>query len=242
MQTMANVFGAEVERVLAVPPPTPEEIAAKGRAMAEAQRQEQSRRKWEAWHRLTDPMGRRYQDCTLENFQIADTAHAFDAQRTVLAEVQKYAANIVERIKDGVGLVLYGPSGTGKDHLLTGLSRVAVGHELSIKWINGSTLYRTMREGIGDTEDELVQRYMYPAILYISDPMPPVGSLTPFQASALFAIVDGRYRGGKATWASMNVTDGQEASQRLGAAIADRLRDGAITLCCNWESHRKALA
>lgn len=239
MEIMADTFDAIATRLHAIPEPTPEEREASDRERAEERRRDRNRRLWDAWNALTGPMGSRYKDCTLKNYIIDDSADHAIAQRTVLDEVQAYADQIPERVGDGQGLLLYGPSGTGKDHLLTGLSRVAVSNELTIKWVNGSTLYRSMREGLGEDEDELVNRYIYPAVLYLSDPVPPVGSLTPFQASTLFAIIDGRYRERKATWATMNVGDGQEAASRLGSAIADRLRDGAISLNCSWPSYRR---
>lgn len=236
MESMTASFDALVGRLTALPEPTPEELVERENKLVEERRREHNKRLWSVWNRLTGPMGARYRDCTLGNFIVDERVVN---QKKVVEQLQKYAENIRERVADGQGLLLFGPSGTGKDHLLTGLSRVAVKHELTIRWVNGSTLYRSMREGIGDDEEELVNRYIYPSILYLSDPIPPVGSLTPFQASTLFAIVDGRYREKKATWASMNVGDGQEAAQRVGSAIADRLRDGAISLNCNWPSYRK---
>ncbi len=239
MEKMTSTFDAAASHLLLLPEPTPEQQAARDRELTAERQQERNKRKWEAWRRLTGPMGSRYADCTLQNFTIDDTASHAAAQRTVLTQLEKYADDILERVGAGQGLLLYGPSGTGKDHLLVGLARIAIANELSIKWVDGSTLYRSMREGMGEAEEELVKRYIHPAVLYLSDPIPPVGSLTPFQASTLFAIVDGRYRGRKVTWATMNVGDGPEASQRLGSAIADRLRDGAISLNCCWPSHRE---
>jgi DNA replication protein DnaC len=239
VKAMKDTFEAVLGRILATPELTPEQREARNRELAEERRRERNSKLWDAWNALTGPMGTRYKDCRLDNFAIDDKSPHAAVQRTVLTELQSYAENIIERVGDGQGLLPYGPSGTGKDHLLVGLSRVAIANEISIKWINGSTLYRSMREGMGEDEEELVNRYIYPAVLYLSDPIPPVGSLTPFQASTLFAIIDGRYRDKKATWATMNVAGGAEATQRLGAAIADRLRDGAVSLNCAWPSFRK---
>lgn len=239
MEKMNDTFDVIVNRLCSVPELTPEQREARDREAVEKQRQEQNKQKWEAWNKLTGPMGSRYRDCSLRNFTIDETASHAAAQRTVLAQLEKYADNITERVNDGQGLLLFGPSGTGKDHLLTALSRVAIANDLSIRWVNGGTLYRSMREGMGEDEGGLVDRYIYPAILYLSDPIPPVGSLTPFQASTLFAIIDARYRDKKPTWASLNIANGQEAESRLGSAIADRLRDGAISFNCSWPSYRK---
>ena len=239
VQPIGNTIEAILSRRCPLPELTPEQRAAQECELVERRRRERDKNLCEAWHRLTDPMGSRYRGCRLDNYVIDDAAPTADAQRTVLAEIKKYAAEIGNRVNAGQGLLLFGPSGTGKDHLLTGLARIAVGNELSIRWINGSTLYRTMRDGMGEVEEELVNRCIYPKILYLSDPIPPVGSLTPFQASTLYAIIDGRYRDNKATWATMNVADGMEATQRLGSAIVDRLREGAVSLNCCWPSYRK---
>ncbi len=242
-QRMAETFDAILNRLRATQEPdpelTPEQQVARDEEIAEQRKRERNKRLWETWRKVTAPMGSRYADCTLQNFAIDDASPHAAVQRMVVTQLQNYADNIVERVGENTGLLLFGPAGTGKDHLLTGLSRVAIANDLSVKWVNGSTLYRSMREGIGEDENELVNRYIFPKILYLSDPIPPVGSLTPFQASTLFAIIDGRYRDKKATWASMNVSDGREASQRLSSPIADRLRDGAISLHCAWPSHRK---
>ncbi len=40
----------------------------------------------------------------------------------------------------------------------------------------------------------------------------------------------------------MNVSSGEEAEKRIGAQIVDRLRDGALSIVCNWPSHRKSAA
>jgi DNA replication protein DnaC len=235
-QPIGNTFDAILSRLGGQPELTAEQREEQSREEAAKARRERNCKLWDTWNALTNP---RYRDCTLENYMIDDETPHAAAQRTVLAEIRRYAGDIDNRVSAGQGLLLFGPSGTGKDHLLTGLARVAVAKELSIKWINGSTLYRTMRDGMGEDEEKLVNRYVYPKILYLSDPIPPVGSLTPFQASTLFGIIDGRYQDKKATWATMNVGDGQEASQRLGSPIADRLRDGAVSLHCSWPSYRK---
>ena len=239
MEKMNDTFDAVVNRLCSVPELTPEQTEVRNKKLAEERRRERNSQRWEAWRKLTGPMGSRYADCTIPNFVIDETEPHAAAQRTVSEKLKEYADSIHKRVGDGQGLLLFGPSGTGKDHLLTGLSRVAVANDITIKWVNGSTLYRSMREGMGEDEGELVDKYIYPAILYLSDPIPPVGSLTPFQASTLFAIIDGRYRDKKPTWASLNIANGQEAESRLGSAIADRLRDGAISFNCSWPSYRK---
>ena len=142
----------------------------------------------------------------------------------------------------GDGVVLFGPMGTGKDHLLVALARVAIlNHGYSVRWISGMQLYADFRQAIRDNASEqiIVQRATNPDILILSDPQLPRGELSDYQASMLFWIVDARYSMRRPTWVSLNVADGTEAERRIGAATVDRLRDGAVTVACDWPSYRK---
>jgi len=66
-----------------------------------------------------------------------------------------------------------------------------------------------------------------------------VGALTPYQASCLYDILDFRWQRRMPTWCSVNVSSSEEADQRLGAVITDRLQDGAMVLRLTWPSYRK---
>lgn len=186
---------------------------------------------------LWSERGCRYRDCTLDNF-VAQT----QAQRSVLAEVRKYADHLAENVQAGTNVLLTGPHGTGKDHLLAGLMHVAV-KDFTIKWTSGAKLWARCRDAIGSetTEERLLSEYSRkPGVLVLSDPLPVTGSLTRYQADTLYAIVDERYNRRGATWCSLNAANKAEADARIGAAIIDRLRDGALSLVCNWESYRKS--
>jgi len=183
-------------------------------------------------------IGWRYQQVTLESFAITT-----DRQREVMAALRQYAADMKNEVQHGAGIVLYGPSGTGKDHLLSSMGRIAiVRHGLTVRWANGDALFRECRDLIGraGAEGTIIAKYAGPKILILSDPLPPSGCLTDYQAATLYGIIDRRYRAARPTWVSLNVASGQEADERLGGAIADRLRDGAVAQFCDWPSHRKA--
>ena len=78
-----------------------------------------------------------------------------------------------------------------------------------------------------------------PDILIIDDPIPPHGQLTDYQEQLWYIFTDRRYNAMKPTWVSMNVASGEEAEQRIGAAIVDRWKDGALTVAFNGPSYRK---
>lgn len=234
-----------VGRFVAVPRElTPEEAAERDRRLAEAERirdlEREQQRKYElrsAWNAVLGARGTRYESAQLDTFAVYD-----ERQRAALDRVRKFCERMPSHFHDGRGLVLFGPCGTGKDHLLVASLRCAVfKHGYKPRWVNGMELFGELRDSIGEdrSERDVLRRYVEADILAISDPLPPFGGLTEYQASMLFRIIDGRYSRMLPTWATVNVRDGKEAVDRMGAQIVDRLRDGAVQVECNWPSYRK---
>ena len=194
-------------------------------------------RRKEASRALAHSLGARYESCRLTNYACPTKAQ-LDATQALEAACESYADPYTSR-----GIVLYGRPGTGKDHLLSAcLQRVAEDWGVTCRWLNGLELYAEVRERIAanETEAALVREYARPDVLAISDPVPPFGAVTDFQATTLLRILDRRYREVRPTWVSLNVANGDEANKRLGAAITDRLRDNAVTIYTDWPSFRKA--
>jgi DNA replication protein DnaC len=184
--------------------------------------------------------GRRYAACRLDNYQ-ADGDH----QRAVLSAVRDFRDSLAEHIAAGTNLILVGPSGTGKDHLLAALFNAAVDLPRRIRWTSGAGLFSSLRDSIGEevNEEKTLAQWIWACdVLVISDPVPIAGELTNYQRSMLYQIVDTRYNARKPIWATINAATRQEAEQSIGVAIVDRLRDGAVSLACNWKSHRSPLA
>lgn len=195
--------------------------------------------------RLLREAGRRYMDCTVQSFKCDCTP-----QHMAVATLNGYIANLPSHLAQGDGLILYGPVGTGKDHLMMAAAREAVMRGASLQWITGLDLFAWLRDTISrdESSETVFKMAIEPQVLCLSDPLPPVvggsdrsqGSLTDYQAQSLLRIVDRRYRDRKCTWATVNVADGKEFAQRIGAPVFDRLRDGAVTVACDWTSYRKA--
>lgn len=224
------------------PPPLPAAVSDQEadefdkRLAAEALNQQRSERH-ARWRELIRKRGDRYATCSLNNFE----AKTRD-QQTALEDVRNYAANMPDRLKDGGGIVLWGPPGTGKDHLLAALAKVAIRDRgWTVSWENGADLFGEIRDRMdgADTEASLIRRMIAPSALWLSDPLPPFGNLTDFQASMLFRIIDARYSRSKPTWVTMNVASAEEAVKRMGPQVVDRLRHGTLTVFCNWPSYRR---
>ena len=213
-------------------------------ARDEAERAQEAaaeRAKWvsNTLERLDKAVGPRYRGATLDTYKVTN-----DAQRAVVAALRGYADDTRSKARAGCGVVLFGSVGTGKDHLLIALARIAIErHAADVEWIRGADLFGQFRDAMDtDTAEEfIIAPLVKVGVLILSDPIPAAGSVTPFQADILLRIIDERYRAMRPTWVALNVACGAEADQRLGAQVADRMRDGALCLFCKWESYRRPI-
>lgn len=186
---------------------------------------------------VVDQVGRRYAAATLANFKTITPESGM-----VLGAVRRYAEGLKANVEAGVGLVLLGPPGTGKDHLVVAVLKQAAREGFKVHWVDGAELFASARDNIdgGDTEARWSKRFTAPDILAISDPIPPVGEVKEgFQISTLFRIVDRRYREQKPTLITINVADAKEAAAKMSGNIVDRLSHDAVVLKCNWASYRR---
>lgn len=178
--------------------------------------------------KLGDAASPRHSECRFSNFE-APTVNQREAVAAALAWSDDPNCN----------LVLFGPCGTGKDHLAYAAVRKAViQHGSSVRWVNGQDWFGEVRDAIDeDTSERATIRAMVaPDLLIISDPLPPFGNLTQHQATMLYRVINARC---KPTVATINVANDDEADERLGVATWDRLCDGAVKICCKWQSYRR---
>jgi DNA replication protein DnaC len=180
---------------------------------------------------LVSDAGDRYRNCTLANFTCD-----MPQQRKVVAALSEYLEGAR---RDNV--ILYGPVGTGKDHLAFAVAKLAVKAGQSVRWINGQKWFGLIRDAMDTdrSESSIVRELTQPDLVCLSDPLPPVGPLTQFQATMLYRLVDARYSRGVPTICTINVADDAEADERMGAATWDRLCHGAWKLHCGWPTYRK---
>ena len=189
---------------------------------------------------LKRELGPRYADCTLAGFIFSGEGADRQKQERTLAQLTAYRDTLKERVTEGSGVFLFGPAGCGKDHLLSALMLDAVRAGYAVKWFNGMDVYGAFRDGMDSEtpEKRMIADMAKPDILALSDPIPPKGDVTDFQRSQLFRVIDRRYRDCKPTWITANVSSREEADQRFGVQLVDRLTDGALCLPCNWPSYR----
>lgn len=204
-------------------------------------RERDLQRRAELWGNVVQAIGSRYSECRVQNFVLSDDREVLARQERVVASLTAYGENVEENVRAGRGIVLFGSVGTGKDHLTVGLMFAACRAGFSVMWVNGMDLFGEMRDSIDrdESEQRLLGKYVTPDVLVISDPLPPWGPLTQFQAGFLFRLIDRRYRNRKPIWVTANFADRKSAEEKLGAQLLDRLKDGALALHCDWPSHRR---
>lgn len=198
--------------------------------------QEQRREKWRYFAAAVGP---RLAGARLDTFRLHGDPDCRRRQQVALAAIQECASNLRENIRHGRGVLIYGPVGSGKDHLAVSVARVAIlDLGATARWVSGPVLYRTAREAMGRGETDLVERLVRPHVLILSDPFPAVGDLSAYQWQTLYDVVDARYSRRRPTITTANVASLDDLDRRLTPAISDRLRADALVVETRWPSYR----
>lgn len=179
--------------------------------------------------------GARYAECRLANFHCTT-----DAQRRAVERLSAYCRGIADHATAGEGVFLFGPCGSGKDHLAMALSRVFIlATAQPVTWVSGAMLFERLRDSFdgSKSEGEVMRPYLRASLLWLSDPLPVRGELSQYQAEALYRLVDGRYNAKCPTIVTANIEAGG-ADAAFGPAIARRLRESTIQVHCNWPAYR----
>jgi len=189
------------------------------------------------WEALARKIGKRHATCTLDNF-VAET----DPQRDVLAAAKRYRDELRQRVERGSNLLIFGPVGTGKDHLMVSLLRDGVlTASASADWVNGLRLFRQLRDVIGGNkgEEKLIRHLAKPDVLAISDPSSNGDEITPFQRTFLQDLIDERYRQLRSTWLTINAAGRDGMESVLGVPTVSRLGQDCLAIHCDWTDHRR---
>lgn len=185
-------------------------------------------------------IGLRYSRCRFSNFDTDGEGDGAKRKVAALDAVKEFAESY--RPIEKPGLFLFGPTGTGKDHLVAAAARyVAITHGEKVRRINGLDLYGDARDLIGrdETERSFVESLARPDILIISDPVPAKGEVSTYGLGMLRRIIDERYTQLKSTWVTINVLNRERADIELTPPIVRRLIEGSLVIHCNWPSYSK---
>jgi len=200
------------------------------RERAERERREIERRQ-EWW---TDSgVDMRFDDANFE-----PPAGAKPAQRIALKRCSEYAESFH---RHSHGLVLIGPTGTGKTHIVAAIARhLILNRGIRAEMYTARELIRklrgTWRKGSELSEQDLISNLSCRALLAIDDL--GVGFGSDSEMTQLLDVVDARYKGNAPTIVTTNATL-PELKSLVGDRTFDRLLDGAEVIKCDWPTMRR---
>lgn len=189
---------------------------AEDRARIEAARKANQKAKLE---RMLDSarIGRRYADCTLENF--IPVKGADKALNTCTEYVKDFSKD------SGEGLIMAGPSGSGKSHLAVAIVKAIAETGKSAIFQSVPELLAKLRmtydkNNEGEKEDEILEQLAQCDLLVLDD----IGAekTSAWTEERLYLLIDRRYRDKRATIVTTNLNY-NEIEKILGTRAMDRL-------------------
>lgn len=192
------------------------------------------------WLKIVSRRGKRYELCQLSEFDVGNDQHT-TAKREAVKKITKFCEDI-EKGNGQRNLILAGPSGSGKDHLMFYALRYAVMKcGVDVSWVDGLAFFSSLRDAIANqtSEYDVMKEHYRPQILAISDPVPPIGQLSDYQRNMLYRLIDERYSHCKPIWITVNAANAKELDERMGVQLVDRLLHDAVAVNCYWPSYRR---
>lgn len=179
-------------------------------------------------------LGGRFEGATFDSFAVTS-----EEQRKVLDACKAYAEAV--QADSGAGLILIGPPGTGKSHLMAAIVRHVIEQgKCGATVVTSRELLRRLRatwhRDAKETETQVIDALSVDMGLLALD---EVGASfgTEAEQVQLLDLVDARYKLRRPTLVASNLSV-PGLRDAVGERCFDRLREGATVLPCDWASHR----
>lgn len=139
----------------------------------------------------------------------------------------------------GEGLILSGPCGVGKTHLMAALLLEGVALGWSVRYVTVAEMIRSIRATWTDrarSEDDVIRELVGVKLLAIDELGVQAGSES--EHGLLHAVIDARLRMCRPTLYGTNLT-AQELPGAIGDRVLDRLRQACRMVVIDGESYRR---
>lgn len=172
-------------------------------------------------------MGRQFESCTFENFQISN-------QNKGMYKLGKnYCENWTEMKEKNMGLLLYGPPGTGKTFLAFCIANELLNNMIPVIAISSIGLLNRIRETYNtwgrEGEVEIINNLKNASLLILDD----LGAEnnTPWSKEKLYEIIDSRHRDRKPCIITTNLTREGLKKKLTGDDEIPRTYDRIVEMC-----------
>lgn len=191
---------------------------------------------------FTDAIGPAYADVSFATYRIYD-----DRQRTAVGLLEEYSSSFAKNLEDMRGLVLYGPSRTGKDHLAISLCRDLLnryghcrlsGRGFFVKHTNCRRMFARFKSECWNgkrSELEFIGEHAWAAAQVFSDPFSSKGTLAEYESNLLYDIWEMRFKRGLPSILTCNVPAITEVKKRLEDRNFNRLGNIRQAIDCSWQ-------
>lgn len=168
------------------------------------------------------------------------TFYNFEEERQpeALQMIRYFLDDLVSGSQHG-HLILHGPYGTGKTHLLAGLCNALHEHNRDCLFASSVNLFSAISDSIGRNEPHtpLLRRAISTPLLVLDDI--DKAKTSDFRQEIYFAIIDGRTKKGLPTAISTNRL--AELECFVGGPVFSRLKSGRITIEMTGSDYRAEL-